>query len=394
MKKAIFTLAILLMAFGNAGFAQRNANLKWNVTPIVLKHFGLRDASTVRPQTAVWMNLENEKYRTTYTWEDEYTLTEEYTELDEGDGWRDYSMTTHEYDFSGLPFEDLIMVNDGFGWENELKRSYTNGANGINEVVVQVWDNGNWVNDEKYVFDYNGFVITILIWDWNGTNWSSDELYTYTYGDQNVELVIQYMQGGAWQNDERQVTTFDFNGKITEILDQDWVGTSWVNDMLTNYVFEGDVFPVKTVQNWNGSAWVDNIKFVYEHDAYGNAKHGECYELNGTWMAEDGDIEIKYGDGNSQMEFYGYMVDVEYVDLMAVSEGNAANFSVYPVPAQGEITIETEGFAKAELYNLMGQMLMESQQPKMNIEALPAGSYLLKVFRNDGVSMAKSLLVK
>lgn len=394
MKKAIIILAVLVMAFGNMGFAQRKANLKWNVTPTVLRHFGFRDASTIRPQTASWMNLENERYRTTYTWEDEYTLTEEFTELDEGDGWRDYIMTTHEYDFSGLPFEDLIMVNNGFGWENELKRSYTNGANGISEVVVQLWENGNWVNEEKYVFDYNGFVITILIWEWNGNNWSSSELYTYTYGSQDVELVIQYMQGGAWQNDERQVTTFDFNGKITEILDQDWVGTSWVNDELTTYVFEGDVFPEKTIQKWNGSAWVDDTKFVYEHDVYGNAKHGECYELDGTWVPEDGDIEIQYGDGSTQMEFYGYVVDVEYVDLMAVNESNVDGFMVYPVPAQGEVIVEADSFQKAEIYSLTGQKLMESLQNTMNIEGLSSGLYVIKVYDHDGSSQSRRFVVK
>ena len=43
MKKTIFTLAVLVMAFGNVGFAQRNANLKSNVTANVLKHYGVRD---------------------------------------------------------------------------------------------------------------------------------------------------------------------------------------------------------------------------------------------------------------------------------------------------------------------------------------------------------------
>jgi hypothetical protein len=43
MKKGLFTLAILVMAFGNVGFAQHKVNLKSDATANVLKHYGVRD---------------------------------------------------------------------------------------------------------------------------------------------------------------------------------------------------------------------------------------------------------------------------------------------------------------------------------------------------------------
>ena len=64
---------------------------------------------------------------------------------------------------------------------------------------------------------------------------------------------MQYMQGGAWQNEEKQIITLNFDERVTEILDQDWVGTSWVNDELTTYNYEGNVFPTKTIKEWDGS---------------------------------------------------------------------------------------------------------------------------------------------
>ena len=48
MKKGLFVLAVLVMALGNVSFAQRKAELKSNANANVLKHYGVRDETTVR----------------------------------------------------------------------------------------------------------------------------------------------------------------------------------------------------------------------------------------------------------------------------------------------------------------------------------------------------------
>ena len=119
--------------------------------------------------------------------------------------------------------------------QNEAKASLTYDGDELSEVVIQYWENGNWVNEEKQVYNYNGDVTTVLYWEWNGSNWSSHELYTYTHGNGSIELLIQYMQGGAWQNDEKHLMTLNFDERITEILVQEWENLSWVNEELTTY---------------------------------------------------------------------------------------------------------------------------------------------------------------
>ena len=80
MRKVIITLAVLVMAFGNVGFAQRNTPLKSNANAKVLKHYGVRDETTVVPQTATWHTFDGEKYRTTYTYDEyDYCLIEEFS---------------------------------------------------------------------------------------------------------------------------------------------------------------------------------------------------------------------------------------------------------------------------------------------------------------------------
>ncbi len=397
MKKVIIAMAVFMMAFGNAGFAQRKANLKSDATQNVLKHYGVRSESNIVPSTAQWTDAYNDHFRVAYTYDEyDYYLMEEFYERDEGDGWMDYYRVTYEYDFYGNVIE---MVGEIAGMTGEMmndyKASYTYDGGELSEIVYQYWSYGDWVNETKEVYNYNGDVTTVLYWEWNGNNWSSDELYTYTRTDNTIELIMQYMEGGAWQNDGKQIITLNFNERVTEILEQDWEGVSWVNDELTTYHYEGDVFPSKTIQEWNGTAWEDDKLFTYEYDVNGNAKHGESKEkLGSQWMIADGDIEMFFGDGNKTV-YYGYIVDVEYVDLTAVNENNAApRFVVYPVPAQDEVFIEAEGFQKAEIYSLTGQKLMESLRDRMNVSALSSGLYIMKVYDREGGCATQRFVVK
>ena len=185
MKKGLFVLAVLVMAFGNAGFAQHKANLKSDATQNVLKHYGVRDETSEVPFTAVWHTADGEDFRTTYTYDEyEYYLVEELVEMKQDGAWLNYSIITYEYDFSGNVFEALAMSADGNGgWEPEdlAVFSYENGE--LSEIIFQYWDGNEWVNDVKEVYTYNDNVTTVLYWDWNGNNWTSDELWTYTKTD-------------------------------------------------------------------------------------------------------------------------------------------------------------------------------------------------------------------
>lgn len=398
MRKAIFTLAILVMAFGNASFAQRKAILKSEATQNVLKHYGLRDESTIVPDKAFWETTYGESYRTTYSYDEyDYYLIEELTEVNEGDGWMDLYMITYEYDFAGNVIEMLAMSTYETGvMQNEGKATFTYDGEELSEVVYQYWQNGTWVNETKEVYNYNGDVTTILFWDWSGSNWSSDELWTYTKSGNTIEVLMQYMQGGAWQNEEKQIMTLNFDEKIVEILDQDWVGTSWVNDELTTYDYEGDVFPVKTVQEWNGSAWEYHRMFEYAYDDNGNALRGHCLGFgDNDWVSDDDDIEMIFGNGEKKNEYYGYWVEMVYVDLTSLNENAAAmNLSVYPLPAQGEVNIKADNFAKAEIYNMAGQKVMETLNETVNVANLPTGLYIIKVYDRFGGMASLKLPVR
>ena len=397
MKKAIFTLAVLAMAFGNVGMAQKTTKLKNPELKTVMEHYGRRVRDDLMPEKASWSTVDGAMYRVTYIYdENEYYLNEELYEMKEGGGeWATYGSVTYGYDFSGNVIEACELSWDGNEWQYEALATYTYNGDEISEIIYQYWDDDDWVNDIKEVYNFMGDVTTILFWEWNGNTWSSSELYTYTRSGNTIELLKQYMQGGAWQNDEKAVYTLDFDENVVEVLEQDW-NNAWVNDELTTYLYEGGVFTQKYIKDWTGSAWVDDYSFFYTYDAKGNAEHGECYVFAGyDWGVADGDIEMAYGYNSGSTSFYGCVVDMTYIDVTALKENaQAASFEVYPNPVEGELRIQTYSFGKAEIYSITGQKLMESVVDTFSVSALPMGVYLLKVYDLEGHGEMQRIVVK
>lgn len=396
MKKGLFILAVLVMAFGNVGLAQSKAEMKAKITERIFKQYGLVRQSYIVPQQVDYSEVDGTQHRTTYYYdESEFSLSEEVMET-YYDYWVNEARALYEYDFNGSVLEAIIQQWNGDDWEDEMMMSYDYNGDMLNEVIYQNNMGGVWMNVAKEVYNYNGDTWTVLYWLWNGTTWSSDMLYTYTRSGNTIELLMQYMEGGAWQNEGKEIYTLDFDENITEIISQEWEDNTWVNDKQTTYLYEGGVYTHKYIKEWDGTAWVNDYHFTYEYDANGNAKHGECYAFGGyDWGLADNDIEMAFDYNATSTSYYGCCVDVVFVDLTGLNENaQTVNFKVYPVPAENEIQIQVEGFQKAEIYSLTGQKLMESQYQKMNVAELSSGLYIIKVYDLEGGCATQRFVVR
>jgi len=396
MKKTLFTLAILVMAFGNMGFAQSKAEMKAKTTERIFKQYGLVRQSSIVPQQATYSEVDGTQHRTTYYYDEyEFTLSEEVVET-YYDSWTNEARALYEYDFNGNVLEALMQQWSDGDWEDEMKMSCDYDGDMLSEVIYQYNMGGVWMNVTKEVYNYNGDTWTVLYWLWNGTTWSSQDLYTYTRSGNTIELLMQYMEGGAWQNEGKEIYTLDFDDNVTEIISQVWADNTWVNSEQTTYLFENGVFTDKYIKEWDGSAWVNDYHFTYEYDVNGNAKHGECYGFGGyDWTFADNDIEMAFDYNATSTNYYGCRVDVTFVDLTGLDENaQAVSFIVYPMPAENEIQIQAEGFQKAEIYSLTGQKLMESTTESMNVSVLCQGIYLLKVYDQTGKAETQRIVVK
>jgi len=399
MKKVIFTLAVLVMAFGNVGLAQKAINMKSIGKATMLKHYGFRDRNDMVPQTAIWQDAYGDQYRVTYEYdENDFYLTIELYEVLWDGVWQEYEIITYDYGFDGEVLEMVVSDFDGEEWWDVARASFTYEGGLVSESIIQYFEDGEWVNDEKAVYNYNGDTSTILYWVWNGTTWSSSELYTYTYGMGTMDLLKQYMQGGAWQNEEKVSYTIysnDFTAYWSEIIVETWSNNAWVNDNKTTYDYEDGVYTSKKYAQWTGSDWEDTEHYSYTYND-GNAVSGSCKVKEGDdFVSGNGDIEMAYGYNADTKSFYGYEVNMTYVDLTGICENNPTiSFKVYPNPVSESLTIEAQDFQKAEVYSLTGQKVMESMSDTFNVSALQSGVYMLKVVGLDGSNSVRRIIVQ
>ena len=102
-------------------------------------------------------------------------------------------------------------------------------------------------------------------------------------------------------------------------------------------------------------------------------------------------IEMSYAYNEKSKVFMASKVEMVYADITLSANEMTQNtaFNLYPNPANGMISVNGEGFEKAEIYNIAGQKVMESNDNQIDVEALQAGVYMVKVFGNGSSEMLR-----
>ena len=388
MKKAIFTLAIALMAFGgNNLFAQRSERMA-RANEMMKQHFQNREESWMAPSVATF-TANGDNYQTTYTYDEgEYSLVEALTQKATDNGWQNEARTTYEYGWVDVDTEIFSLWTDG-EWVDikQTSYSYDPSSGMLTECIIENSEDGiDWENFEKRAYTYNNNVITTLYSLWFDNMWNVDQLYTMTVMADRVEILIQDMQGAAWQNSER-ISYYYFTENVmlvSSIVYELWQNNDWVTTSRQVYHYENGVYTSIDVESKaGGGAWelFGRATFDYEN---GNAVHG-LYQINdeGTWVDNMFDFQMSYNNNEDILEIVASEVSVAYLDLLGVAENKVTSrFGVYPNPAKDLVTVSGEGFEKAEIYNLAGQKVMETTQTSIDVKALSTGIYMMKVFGN------------
>jgi hypothetical protein len=77
----------------------------------------------------------------------------------------------------------------------------------------------------------------------------------------------------------------------------------------------------------------------------------------------------------------------------------SVRFSIYPVPAKDQLTVEFTGSAmiKAEIYNLLGSRILQqdvtASQNQVRLNGLRAGLYVIKCFQDKMLIGSKPFIV-
>ena len=104
-----------------------------------------------------------------------------------------------------------------------------------------------------------------------------------------------------------------------------------------------------------------------------------------------GKLQLQNNDtSNSLVEIPIKLIVSNNVGIHEAHKG--FGLKIYPNPAQDFINVSCSDFKNAQIYNLKGQLLLQSNEQTIDISNLPKGSYLLKVKNKLSVTVTEKFI--
>ena len=153
-------------------------------------------------------------------------------------------------------------------YEIQLSREFQ-----VYESYIYDWLEGDWSNQLKSVYNYNALnqMSQINVYYWTGSVWGYDhrEIYTYDENENIIEVLIQIHDGG-WINLLLYTVSYNINNEITELLIQNWVNLQWQNFERTLISYDANDFKIEELHQYWTNDWWDDIRYSYTNDEQGN----------------------------------------------------------------------------------------------------------------------------
>ncbi len=220
---------------------------------------------------------------------------------------------------------------------SELATAKVNGVAQESGVTANNWDNSNHLV-QYVVTAENG---STVIWK------------IYIEQEEVLSSEAEILEFKMLPNQQKGATIYDRPNASIEITLQDNVDLHQVtlhklqvSEGAKAYVNEVEIIPLSTVINFNDN----NIVKVVAAD--GTVKN---------WT-------------------------INFKNKAEIMEIDAKQCQIYPNPAKEILNIEIDAtIEKCEIYNISGQLILESTQAKMNVGDLKQGIYLVKIMTSNGV---------
>lgn len=252
----------------------------------------------------------------TITLQGQNKLLSSISEYYSGTSWEKSSGYNYEYDSNNnLTVESRINWNNSNStWGNGDKTTRT--YNNDNKVTQQLYQNWNTLtntfeNSEKQTYTFtNGKITEIIGQEWLNSSWVNTNKTIITYNSSNLpETALEYKwEGSQWVTDDfRTTVTYNANNRVTSDLQEKWNGSQWVNETKTLYTYNANNKIVNQQSyKWDdlNSIWVPNVdKNEFEWDASGNkTRYIEIY----TYTDEN---KNQYNSQNISQNKYEYTFD-------------------------------------------------------------------------------------
>ncbi|MEZ4721342.1 MAG: T9SS type A sorting domain-containing protein [Flavobacteriales bacterium] len=177
--------------------------------------------------------------------------------------------------------------------------------NGSGELTTRIYSESSTGTvtpleaETKYTFTWtSGNVTEVLEQDWDGSSaFEDDQRQTFTY-DANgrmTQMIQQYWDGSAWQNDEKEDYTYDANGRILTMSDYVDTSGSWANEDRTTYTYSGGMIDEYIIEKGNGTSWENDVKYKAFYES-GEIAFALGYLWDGTAFESSAKLRVLYND--------------------------------------------------------------------------------------------------
>lgn len=207
---------------------------------------------------------------------------------------------------------------------------------------------------------------------------SNDSVYFFNSTTQNQWQLLYNFSAAAGQS---WTIHPELNGYVdTVTVTVDSVKTVTINAVSLKALY---VNYLQVFYTMSGS-YTHNYKSVI-YDRIGDIKYLLNYEpdLNGTGVCDDGPLRFLCYEDSLLGLYAGDTLPCNYTNV-GIAEHTSDALNIFPNPASESILISGAGSGKAELTDLAGRIVLEGES-RMDVSALPAGVYFLRVHTVRGI---------
>lgn len=281
-----------------------------------------------------------------------------------------------------------------YEWNNSLKtwaqKTKEEGYSGSTTTIYDYIFNEttqNWDYDIKtdYKFDSDTNIIYQKTWKYDSYYFSPFELYEYTFNSKLKTSEAKYTFNNF--GDKIAVTKYEieYDEFKNFIFYQSYKGSgsssAWYNVSKEERIYNTEnklIFSAK--YNWYSSLnkWIGTEK----HQAiYDETNKNILIDLNCIWDNATFDWVF-----NNKTYFY-YQSNI----LSSINVANL-NLKIFPNPVQNQLNIETKGISKVQIFNQIGQEILEKDfenSGEIDFSNFKSGIYLVKFSNTEGVNIQK-----
>ncbi len=294
----------------------------------------------------------------------------------------------------------LFLTGD---WIQSQRQSFFNDENNIlTKRVVENWKTDHWENLNRFWYTYNSQNQLIIynreFWkdnDW--TDFSVDELF-YDSDDRLEERVARLLPSGELYT--RMLYMYDYNGRRTYQIRQNYLYNEWVNISRVTYVYDNCGRQNGTLtENWSDGAWrYASTSVSFFHYTFGDNQRGKkvaiCHKGQTLYVSMSAlKAHLAHGDcvGECQDEDVTghYRAREDKIDISGIP------FTIFPNPATERVGIRFNDTdcpaSRVELFDYHGNLLRSvdtngENELTIDLTGIRSGNYILRITGNKTFS--------